>query len=121
MTAPDALPGFLGLVPGGMPFTNAVAARVGLAISTHFPGRAASRVQAPILFCVCDSDTVAPAGATRRHAASAPRGEVIRYPFGHFDIYTGDEFERAVTDQVEFLNRHLSSARGDHGHDRAQA
>jgi len=38
---------------------------------------------------------------------SAPRGEIVRYPVGHFEIYNGAPFERAVTDQVEFLRRHL--------------
>jgi hypothetical protein len=90
MTAPDALDGYLGLLPPGIPFVNAVAARVAPRITMHRPGRATSRIAAPILFCVCDADSVAPAKATLRHAARAPRGEVVRYPFGHFEIYTGE-------------------------------
>ncbi len=107
MSAPDALPGYLALVPEGMPFTNGVAARVGMRIPTYRPGRAAKDVSAPILFCVCDEDSVAPARTTLRHAARAPRGEVIRYPIGHFEIYRGEAFDRAVADQVGFLQRHL--------------
>jgi fermentation-respiration switch protein FrsA (DUF1100 family) len=107
MTAPDALAGYLGLIPPGVPFTNGVAARIALAIPSYRPGRSARDVKAPILFCVCDRDSVAPARATLRHAARAPRGAVIRYPCGHFDIYAGEHFERAVSDQVAFLERHL--------------
>jgi dienelactone hydrolase len=107
MATEDALPGFLGLVPEGVPFTNAVAARVAMRVPTYRPGRAAAKVAAPILFCVCDGDSVAPARATLRHAARAPQGEVIRYPIGHFEIYRGENFERAVADQVAFLRRHL--------------
>ena len=40
-------------------------------------------------------------------AAKAPRGELVRYPIGHFDVYTGADFERAVSDQVAFLTRVL--------------
>ena len=40
-------------------------------------------------------------------AARAPHAEVRTYPGGHFDIYVGTTFERAVADQVEFLTRHL--------------
>ncbi len=40
-------------------------------------------------------------------AGLAPRGEVRRYDASHFDIYVGDVFERAVSDQVEFLAQHL--------------
>jgi hypothetical protein len=42
-----------------------------------------------------------------RYAAKAPRGEVRMYPEGHFDIYVGGAFERAVADQLDFLDRHL--------------
>lgn len=107
MPTADADAEFTGLVPPGYEFTDAVAARVGLRIALHYPGRAARRVRAPILFCVCERDSVAPAKATLRHAARAPRGEIVRYPVGHFEIYNGAPFERAVIDQIEFLRRHL--------------
>jgi len=107
MATDDALAGALGLIPEGFPFTNGVAARVAPRIVVHRPGRAAAKVSAPILFCVCDHDSVAPPRATLRHAARAPRAEVIRYPVGHFEIYHGEIFERAVADQVAFLQRHL--------------
>jgi hypothetical protein len=29
------------------------------------------------------------------------------YPYGHFDIYLGEAFERVVSDQLEFLSRHV--------------
>jgi dienelactone hydrolase len=107
MPTADADAEFPGLVPPGHEFTDAVAARVGLRIALHYPGRAARRVRAPILFCVCERDSVAPAKATLRHAARAPRGEIVRYPVGHFEIYNGAPFERAVADQIDFLRRHL--------------
>ncbi|WP_072803788.1 alpha/beta hydrolase [Rhodococcoides yunnanense] len=105
MSAPDAMPGYLALVPEGAPFRNEVFARVGLHIPIHRPGAYASKVTCPIMFSVCASDTVAPAKATIRHAKRAPRGEVVVYPDGHFGIYVGEPFERVVGDQVEFLQR----------------
>jgi dienelactone hydrolase len=107
MNAPDAYPGYTRLVPDGSSLRNEVAARFGLKIFTYNPGRLAAKVPCPILFCVCETDSVAPAAATRRHAAKAPRGEVKVYPEGHFDIYVGDAFERVVADQLEFLGRAL--------------
>lgn len=115
MTAPDAQSGYLQLVPGGEAFTNEVAARVGVQIPLHRPGRLASKVASPILFCVCDADSVAPAKATLRHAAKAPRGEIKRYPDGHFDIYVGDGFERVLTDQLAFLAEHVPVASDPNG------
>ena len=108
MNAPDVYPGYTSLVPDGSPLINEVAARFGLKLSTYHPGRLAAKVPCPILFCVCESDSVAPAAATCRHAAKAPRGEVKIYPEGHFEIYVGDAFERVVTDQLGFLDKHLS-------------
>ncbi|BBX64519.1 alpha/beta hydrolase [Mycobacterium saskatchewanense] len=110
MNAPDAYEGYLRLVPEGVRLPNEVAARIGLKIITYRPGRLAAKIACPILFCVCETDTVAPAKATLRYAAKAPRGEVRTYPEGHFAIYVGDAFERVVADQIDFLDRHLKGA-----------
>ena len=107
MTAPDAEPGYRALFPEGVDFDDEVAGRIGLHIGLYRPGRSVPRVACPILFAVCDRDTVAPAGPTLRAAAKAREGTVIRYPVGHFDIYLGEPFERAVADQAEFLVRTL--------------
>ena len=110
MTAPDAVPGYLGLVDDearAAGFDNQVAARVVLNIVRHRPGRKAKKVRCPILFAVCETDSVAPAKATLRHARTAPRGEIRLYPAGHFDIYLGDWFETNVTDQLAFLTNHV--------------
>ncbi|MGO8963597.1 alpha/beta hydrolase [Mycobacterium sp.] len=107
MNAPDAYPGFVKLVPDGTQLRNEVAARIGVKILPYRPGRLAAKVPCPILFCVCESDSVAPSEPTRRYAATAPRGEVKLYPEGHFDIYVGDAFERVIADQLDFLEKNL--------------
>ncbi len=107
MNAPDVVPGYLGLVPEGAPFTNGVAARIATRILLARPGRRAREVRCPMLVAVCERDTVAPARATLRHVARAPRADVRRYPCGHFDVYTGEMFERVVGDYVEFLTQHV--------------
>ncbi|MFZ2511817.1 MAG: alpha/beta fold hydrolase [Gordonia sp. (in: high G+C Gram-positive bacteria)] len=109
MTAPDALPGYLALVPDGVQFVNKVAARVAPTITWHRPGKSAKNVAMPILFCICDHDTVTPPKETLAYAAKAPLGEVKRYDAGHFDIYLGAPFEAVVADQTEFLIRHLEA------------
>lgn len=107
MNAPDAERGYLALVPPGLDFTNGVAARLGLKVPLLHPGRQASKVRCPIMFNICDHDSVAPAGPTTRYAERAPRGEIVHYPVGHFDIYSGPAFEDVVADQVRFLRTHL--------------
>ncbi len=111
MTTPDAYPGYLALLPADGEVPNEVAARFGLKLLGYRPGRLAAKVHCPILFGVCQADSVAPARPTLRYAAKAPRGEVKLYPEGHFEIYLGDAFERAVADQIAFLNKHLTTGR----------
>jgi hypothetical protein len=45
MTAPDAKPGYLALVPEDMRFRNEVAARIGLDILSYLPGRKAPEIR----------------------------------------------------------------------------
>jgi quorum-quenching protein AidA len=112
MNAPDVYPGYLRLVPEGATVPNEVAARFAMKVIAYRPGRLAAKIGCPILFCVCQTDSVAPAGATLRYAAKAPHGEVRTYPEGHFAIYVDDAFERVVADQLAFLNKHLHPASG---------
>ncbi|VWB44967.1 alpha/beta hydrolase [Burkholderia lata] len=105
MTAPDAHSGYRAIQPPGSNIPNYVAARIALQIGRYYPGRRVSRIACPILFCVCDTDSVAPAKATLRHADRAQRREIKHYPDGHFDIYVGEAFERVIEDQLDFLRR----------------
>jgi dienelactone hydrolase len=108
MTSPDAEPGFRAIAPPG--WRNAFTPRVMLRIGFYRPGRKAARIGCPVLVCVCDDDAITPARPALRAAEAAPRGEVRRYPIGHFDIYLGEWFERTVADQTAFLARHLLGA-----------
>ncbi|MDP9183177.1 MAG: alpha/beta hydrolase, partial [Actinomycetota bacterium] len=110
MNAPDALPGYEALIPPGLLFVNAAAARVVPTIARYRPGRAAKKVAMPILFCVSNHDTVTPPEQTLRYARTAPHGVIKTYEAGHFAFYLGEPFEQLVTDQVDFLTRHLQSA-----------
>ena len=108
MTAPDAQPGLAAIVPQGSPWRNEVAARVMLRVGTYRPVRSAAAVACPLLVCVCDHDQTTPPGAAIKMGERAPRGEVLRFPVGHFEIYVGEPFEQAVAAQTAFLQRHLA-------------
>jgi fermentation-respiration switch protein FrsA (DUF1100 family) len=109
MTTPDAEPGYLALIPDGIEWRNEVAARIFLTVGAYAPIRRAADVRCPLLVQAALLDAVTPAAPARRAALRAPRGELIEYAIGHFDIYLGDDFERAVADQIEFLDRHLGA------------
>jgi dienelactone hydrolase len=108
MTALVAAPGYRALIPADLDFRNGAAARIAFQVGRYRPGRSARNVACPILFCICERDSITPAKTTRRYARHAPRAEIKTYPIGHFDIYLGEAFEQAVSDQTEFLVRHLS-------------
>lgn len=110
MSTEDAEPGFLAMTPPDSLWSNRVAAQIAIQVVAYRPGRAAARLQCPALFCVCERDSVAPAARTLALVKAAPRGEIQRYPVGHFDVYLGEAFERAVSDQTDFLVRHLQPA-----------
>lgn len=109
MTAPEAEPGFTGIVPPHSRWRNEVAARVMLHLATQNPAGGVDKLQMPLLICACEKDQTTPPAAAIRAAERAPRGELGRYPLGHFEIYTD---EQARADQVEFLTRHVLGGRG---------
>lgn len=107
MTAPDAEAGYRALVPDEGAFDDRVAARVVLRVPGYRPGLRAGDITCPVLVCVADEDSVAAPQAAVDMAGRAPQGTLLRYPCGHFDVYVGKWFERVVSDEVEFLTRHL--------------
>jgi dienelactone hydrolase len=108
MTTPDSLSGMQALVPTDSNWENRVAARIALVLALYRPGLKAAKLHNPALFCVCDRDSLVPAERTVTLAARAAKAEIRRYPVGHFEIYLGAPWEQAVSDQTEFLVRHLT-------------
>lgn len=102
MTAPDAMDGFAAIAGAHSLWRNEVAASIVLDVAGYRPVRHAGRLGMPVLFCVCDEDTTTPPEPTITAAQRAPRGELHRYPYGHFQIYLDPQVK---SDQVEFLTR----------------
>lgn len=107
MNAPDALPGYLNLVPKGVSFVNQVTARVVPEVTAYRPGLNAAKIKAPLLVCVSATDSVTPPEKTIAMVGKAPRVKTKVYNAGHFDFYTGDTFEQLAKDQSAFLVEHL--------------
>jgi uncharacterized protein len=102
MTAPEAKPGFDGIVPPNSKWRNEFAARLMLKFGFYRPGRKASRLTMPLLVCVCDDDATTPVAPAVKAAERAPRAVLRHYPYGHFDIYHDPQVK---ADQVAFLQR----------------
>ncbi len=109
MNTPDAVPGFLSLLPKQTAWKNECPARILLTVTMYRPVRRASRVSCPLLLVAAVRDSLIPIGAVRKTVARAPKGELVELAIGHFDIYTGAPFEEAVKREADFLVRHLSA------------
>ncbi|MGV0834730.1 alpha/beta hydrolase [Mycolicibacterium thermoresistibile] len=107
MTTPDAEPGFQAIVEPDSLWRNEFAARLMLRFPFYRPVRVAGRITAPLLVCVCDDDAITPPGPSIKVAQQAPRGQLKRYPYGHFEIYHDP---RVKDDQLAFLRQVLGGS-----------
>jgi uncharacterized protein len=74
------------------------------------PGAAAASVKIPIFFGICGKDSICSPQATLEFAKTAEKAIPKWYDeMGHFDIYHGDAFEKAMLDYLEFLNTNLAA------------
>ncbi|WP_028477367.1 alpha/beta hydrolase [Nocardia sp. CNY236] len=103
MSAPDVPSGYGRLAEESESYEPKVAARVAFWIVLDAPGRRASALKMPVLYALCDDDSITPVKPALRAAERTKHATVKRYPAGHFDIYFDDLFEKAVADQTEFL------------------
>ena len=110
-TAEDALFGEKLMTPkDGTEWRNRVAARSLLSFSWRRPVRRAAAILCPILLVVAEADTMAPVDPAIRVSEKAPRGELYRFPGGHYDVYQGGRsFDEVLRVEVEFLRRHAAS------------
>ena len=89
-------------------FVNEVCARIAIRLDKYHPIHKMKKIRCPVLLQTAEKDIGNPRKVVDKASRLlGERGEVIRYPIDHFDIYLGDDFERAVGDQVIFFKKHL--------------
>jgi pimeloyl-ACP methyl ester carboxylesterase len=108
VTVPGAEDGWNGTVPPGGSFTNQIAAANALGLATASALRAARNINAPLLVCVSDRETLTDPRLAARAAAAAPRGTARHYPADHFEVYHPPLLASLLTDQTAFLTGHLN-------------
>ncbi len=106
IAAPGAFEGYSKLAPKD--FVNEVCARVLLRAHGYNPIDHAKDVQCPVLLQICEKDNlVSMSSALETARILGEYAEVKQYPIEHFDIYTGENFEKAVSDQLGFFKKYL--------------
>lgn len=106
ITAPGAYQGYSKLVSPD--FKNEVCARLLLMSHGHNPIDYAKDVQCPVLLQVCEKDNLVSEKSYKKTVEILGKyAEVKKYPIGHFDIYVGENFEKAVSDQIALFKKYL--------------
>ncbi len=107
VTVAGAEDGWRSTVPAGAMFDNRITAVDAALLITRSALRHAARVQAPLLVCVCDDETLMDPRFAEAVADAAPRGIARHYASDHFAIYHPPLVPRVLDDQVAFLTEHL--------------
>ncbi len=108
LPAPGAFDGYAKLMQNSNTFKNEVCARLFFMAHGPDPLEASKKVQCPVLFLACEQDNLAAPDSYKRAAeALGDKAEVKTYPIGHFDIYEGEYFEKAISEMITFLKKHL--------------
>jgi pimeloyl-ACP methyl ester carboxylesterase len=106
LTTPDAYEFYRKFAP--QDFINEICARINIRADKYRPVKHAHNVRCPVLLQVCEFDSITPISAAKETERQLGKfAEVINYPIGHFDIYIGVNFEKAVRDQLHFFQKHL--------------
>jgi len=107
MTAPGFKSGYLGIVPEGSSWKNETPARVFFSAAIYRPITRARKVKCPALVVLGEQDSGSPPESVEKAAARMQHARLLRMPFGHFDVYTGEGFETVAAVEADFLKEHL--------------
>ena len=107
ITAPDFESGYYEIVPEGYSWRNECPARIFFTVPFYRPILKAKRVKCPTLILMAEKDTIIRPKSLVKAAAKLKNVKLMRMPVGHFDVYTGDGFDRAVEIETYFLKKHL--------------
>jgi hypothetical protein len=107
VTVPGAESGWNSTVPQGNTFDNRIAAADAVAMVLTSAIRHARHIDAPLLVCVCDRETLMDPAYAALIARRAPRGLAHHYDSDHFAIYHPPLVAQVLADQTAFLQEHL--------------
>lgn len=101
----DCYADYMALVPSGTSWTGRIPARIMLSITRYRPTREMPKIRIPVLLIAAAMDSLIPIEATRLAAHQVKSCEYTEWPMSHFAPYRGEWFEKAITTQLNFLQR----------------
>jgi len=107
VTVDGAESGWNSTVPPDGRFDNRIAAADAVAMVTTSALRHARHIDAPLLVCVCDRETLMDPAYAALVARRAPKGVARHYDSDHFAIYHPPLVAQVLADQIAFLQEHL--------------
>lgn len=108
MNTPESYPGYSALIPEDSTWENKCPARILLTIIGYRPIASAGKVRCPALVMLAENDSLIDAAAVEKTTIAMKNATLIKYPIGHFGIYSGPIFEDAVRRQIDFFLAHLT-------------
>jgi len=106
MALPGEADGFAAVVPPGSPWRDEITPGLFLTVALHRPVAKARKVSCPLWVGLGERDISVSGKAAARLAARAPKAELHRYPYDHWQPWLGDAPDRIAADQIDFLRRH---------------
>ncbi|MBC7230537.1 MAG: alpha/beta fold hydrolase [Actinobacteria bacterium] len=107
MNTPESEPGYMSIVPEGTAWRNECPARAVLELLLYRPVRRTRRVTCPALVILGEKDSLINPRAVERAASRMREVTLVHLPVGHFDVYTGEWFDKVSCMQADFFSRHL--------------
>jgi uncharacterized protein len=98
---------YASLVAGAPSWPNRINAGAMLQIYRFRPAALAQQIRCPLLVVLSYRDHVAPADAAMRAAHGLPYLELALFPALHFELYSGETFERAMSTEISFFEHHF--------------
>lgn len=110
MSTPGSDEGYRSMVPDELDeeVWNRVTARFLLPLLAYRPISYADDVDCPAFVAAATDDQLVPGNAVEKTVARLADVERLWFDGDHFDVYTGEGFDRVSEREADFLERHLS-------------
>ena len=104
----DACQGYQSIIHPDYYWSGEIPARVFFNLIRYRPIQNLRRIAVPVLYIASKNDGLISIETSREAATNiAPYAEYHEWEMQHFDIYHGKWFEKAVSVQLDFLNKHI--------------